>query len=153
MSTPKVGLFCTFLKMGSKILKISRFQNAVKIALINEIHWNLRQMEALGLNFRNFFEFWIFVYFFMFYSYLNIAQIWIFGNYQKHRKSMVFERLSSKIPLIFSKFFLLEFFSELFPGKWSWQIVPICNSSKVTAPNVKSIFGFSGFWLKPYINP
>ena len=35
-------------------------------------------MEALGSIFSNIFEFWIFDYFYMFYSYLNIDQIRIF---------------------------------------------------------------------------
>ena len=48
MATPKVGLFGTSLILGSKNLKISRFQNAVKIALVNEFHQNLHQMEDLG---------------------------------------------------------------------------------------------------------
>ena len=32
----KVVLFCPFSKMRSKIVKITKFQNAVKIALVNE---------------------------------------------------------------------------------------------------------------------
>ena len=105
MPTPKVGLFGTSSKMGSKIRKISKIQSAVKIARINEIHWNLRQMEALGLNFRFFLKFWIFVNFWRFCTHLNIPQIRIFGNYQNYRKSMVFERLSSKLWIHFLKFF------------------------------------------------
>ena len=55
MPTPKVVIFGTFSKIDPKIRKISKFQTAVKIALVNEIHRNLRQMEALGLYFRDFF--------------------------------------------------------------------------------------------------
>jgi hypothetical protein len=56
MPTPKVGLFVTPLKMGSKNRKISKIQIHTEIALVNEIHRNLRQMEALGLYFDFFFE-------------------------------------------------------------------------------------------------
>ena len=90
MPTPKVGLFGTFSKMGSKIRKISKFQNDVEIALINEIHWNLRQMEALGLNFRNFLKFWIFVNFWRFCTHLNIPHMdFIFEKSRKIRKSEI----------------------------------------------------------------
>ena len=43
--------------MGSKIVKITKFQNAVKIALVNEFKWNRCQIKALGLIFSIFF--WI----------------------------------------------------------------------------------------------
>ena len=82
---------------------------------------------------------------------MNIAQIRIFGNYQKCRKWMVFERLSSKIPLFFSKFFLLEFFSDPKRGKWLHSDFHIYNSSKVTTKNVNPIFRFSRFSGFPYI--
>ena len=56
MPTPKVGLFGTPLKIDPKIRKISKIQINTEIALVNEIHRNLRQMEALGLYFQVFFE-------------------------------------------------------------------------------------------------
>ena len=55
--TPKVGLFGTPLKIDPKIRKISKIQIDTEIALVNEIHRNLRQMEALGLYFQVFLKF------------------------------------------------------------------------------------------------
>ena len=48
---PKIKLFGTFLKIGPKIRKISKFQNNTEIALVDGFYRNLRQMEALGLYF------------------------------------------------------------------------------------------------------
>ena len=119
MPTPKVGLFGTPLKIRSKIRKISKFQTNTEIALVDEIHRNLRQMEALGSYFRKKLKFWIFVDFYMLCTYLNIAQIRIFRNYQKYRKSMVFGTVLVGIEWIFSKFFLLDFFLKAFPENCS----------------------------------
>ena len=60
--------FCTFLKIDLKIRIFEKFKNAVKIALVDEFNRIHRQMKALGLYFRIFFEFWIFDCFCMFYS-------------------------------------------------------------------------------------
>ena len=139
--------------MGSKIMKTGKFQNAVKNALVDEFQWNLCEMEALGSNFQDFFEFWIFVYFRMFYSYLNIGYIRIFGKSGKYLIWSVFEKKDEHFTLYFWNFFSRNFFFCPMPEKrWDW-ILHSYSRSKVTAPNVKSIFRFFGFWPKPYINP
>ena len=47
MATPKVGLFGTFSKIGVQIRKIIKFQKSTEVAVIDEIHRNLRQMKDL----------------------------------------------------------------------------------------------------------
>ena len=71
----------------SEIGKISRFQPAVKNALVYGFFWNLCQMKGLGLYFQDFFEFLIFVNFTMLYSTLNMDQIRIFRKSKKIGKS------------------------------------------------------------------
>ena len=78
----------------SKIRKISKLQKNTEIALVDGFWWNLCQMEALGLVFWKKLKFWIFDYFPMIYSTLNIGQIQIFENYQKHRFNFQILRFS-----------------------------------------------------------
>ena len=140
MPTPKVGLFGTFSKIDPKIWKISKFQTVVEIALVNGFRWNLCQMEALGSNFQDFLEFWIFINFSMFSTYLNVDQIRIFGNYRKC-KNVWF--LGKKCE-IWVKMFLQPFFSV--------TIFYNYNRSKVVHIFVNHIFRFSIFSRFPYIN-
>ena len=74
-----------FGKIYPKIWIFYKFQSAVKIALVDEFKWNLRQMEALGSIFSNIFEFWNFINFNMFYSTLNMDQIRIFRFWSRIR--------------------------------------------------------------------
>ena len=110
MPTPKVGLFGTSLILGSKIRKISQLQRAVKNALVDEFKWNLCQIEGLGLIFQDFFEFWIFINFSMFYTYLNMAQIRFFENNWKYPKYVVFESKNMKFGWKISIFVFATFF-------------------------------------------
>ena len=48
---PKIVIFGTFLKIGPKIRKISRFQINTEIALVDGFYRNPYQMEALRLYF------------------------------------------------------------------------------------------------------
>ena len=57
---PKIVLFGTFLKIGPKIRKISRFQINTEIALVDGFYRNLCQMEGLGLYFSEKLKFQIF---------------------------------------------------------------------------------------------
>ena len=109
--TYKVDLFGTFSKIDPKIRKISKFQTVVEIALVNGFRWNLWQMEALGSIFQDFLEFWIFINFSMFSTYLNIGQIRIFGNYRKYQKLMVFGYKNVKFGWKCSKNVFATFFS------------------------------------------
>ena len=118
MPTPKVGLFGTPSKIDPKIRKISKFQTALEIALVNGFWWNLVQMKGLGLFFQDFLKFWIFINFSMFSTYLNMTKIRIFGKYQKHRKSMVRGQVFEK----FGNFFW-KFFQQLFSPIHSQQFV------------------------------
>ena len=152
MPTPKVGLFGTSLKMGSKIRKINDFQTAAEIALIKGFWWNLVQMKGLGLIFQDFLKFLIFINFSMFGTYLNMTKIRIFGKYQKHRKSMVRGQVFEKFGKFVLKFFLQTFFSDPFPAICSCQIVNNYPRSKVMTENVNRNFRFSGFSGFPYIN-
>ena len=52
MPTLKVVIFGPFSKIESEIRKIRKFQNNTEIAVINEIHRNLRQMKGLDPYFR-----------------------------------------------------------------------------------------------------
>ena len=112
MPSPKVVIFGTFPKIDLQIRKITIFQTAVKIALVDEFKWTLWQMEALGWNFSKFFEFWNFEYFRMFYSTLNIDQIRIFENDGKCRICSILEKFCGKYEYFFSKFENLTFFSS-----------------------------------------
>ena len=129
-------------------MKIAKFQNSVKIALVDGFKWILCQLKALGLIFRIFFEFWIFVYFRMFYSTLNTGQIRIFENIVKSMIWSVFEKKVEHYTWCFLKFFSCKFFYHPCALKWLRHFFHICPSSKVTAPNVKSIFRFSDFCSK-----
>ena len=57
-------------------------------------------MKALGLIFRNFFEFLIFVNFCMFYHHMNIAQIRIFEKSEKYLIWSIFEKTVEQNALI-----------------------------------------------------
>ena len=49
---PKVTPFGTFSKIESKIRKTSKVQNNIEIALVDELHRNLRQMKGPSLIFQ-----------------------------------------------------------------------------------------------------
>ena len=106
----RLTFYGTSLILGSKIRKISQLQRTVKNALANDFKWNLCQIEGLGLIFQDFFEFWIFINFSMFYTYLNMAQIRIFENYRKYPKWVVFESKNMKFGWKFSKIVFATFF-------------------------------------------
>ena len=152
MPTPKVGLFGTSLKMGSKIRKIIKFQTAVKIALVDEFKRYLCQMEALGTIFSIFFEFWIFDYFCMFYSYFNIGQIRIFTNDGKCRICSILEKFCGQYEYFLSKFENLTFFSSPRATKRMLTILFIYSRSWDKIRNVKWVFRFSGFCLISFRN-
>ena len=101
----KVVLFGTFSKIESKIRKISKFQNNIKIALVNEIIRNLRQMKDLGLNFQEKLKKIIFDNFCTFYSTLNIDQIGIFEIFEKSKICCDFKNCELLQKLFFSKMF------------------------------------------------
>ena len=151
MPSPQVVLFRTFSKIDPKIRKISKFQTAVKIALVNEIHRNLRQMEALGFYFRDFFGILNFRLFCMFYSTLNIDHIRIFENDGKYRIYYVRLHVFSKNELLFSNFENPTFFSSPRLTECTYYFVHNYPKyrSRVKIRNVEPDFRFSGF---PYIN-
>ena len=132
-------------EMGSKIRKISKFQTAVEIALVDGFWWNLWQMKGLGLIFQDFFDFWKNINFWMCCTYLNITHIRIFGFSQNYRKYKVFERISRYFGKYFFQKNFLIFFYDCFSLKWSCQIVNSYPRSKVTVETCIEISNFQIF--------
>ena len=101
----KVVLFCPFSKMRSKIVKITKFQNAVKIALVSGFKWNRCQMEALGLIFRFFLNFEFSSIFACFIA-IWTSTISGFSKKSKNpRYAMISKRVNFYIHYIFRNFF------------------------------------------------
>ena len=74
-------------------------------------------MKGLGLFFQNFFEFLIFINFSMFYTYLNMTQILIFGNTEKYQKLAIFKQKDGFFERKFFEHFFLKFFYPPVPEK------------------------------------
>ena len=109
---PKVVIFCPVSKIESKIRKIRKFQNDTEIALEDEFHRNLRQMEDLGLDFQKKLKFSIIDDFWMFFIILNIGQIRIFENDEKYQICLSREKKCSKIEKFIFQICFLTFFNS-----------------------------------------